>query len=250
MGSILLHEAVRVLSRKRRYPFHPNCSFLMKIIEKDPESAFKANSHGQLALHLVCERSDEYRGHSSSLPVTDLLLDINPTSVDQPDKKGCFPLHCAVRGLAEKYTGVSRRIITPKAAMAKDNDGHTPLHYVAKAAHTRDCDENIEELLRVILNASPGALHVKSNSGDLPIHYAAEAGHLPLFKILAERSSQGLAVRNGAGKLPMDIAAARSFRDYNRLIFYFKRPGPARLHGQNSNSPVGCGFIMRYLTLM
>lgn len=235
-GNILLHEAVHILSRNRS-PFHSNDSLLMTIIEKDPESAFKANNQDQLALHLVCERSDDYRGYNGDSPVIDLLLEINPNSVDQPDKKGRFPLHYAVRRLAEKYTKVSlRRIITPKAATAKDIDGHTPLHYVAKVKQTRRLDESILRLLRGILNASPGALQVKSNSDDLPIHHAAETGHLSVFEVLAERSAQGLVVRNGSGKLPMDIAVESKSADV--MVYLVLHHEESLPHGADLSKPL------------
>jgi len=79
---------------------------------------------------------------------------------------------------------------------AKDNTGHTPLHWAAIEGHV--------DVVRVLLDrgANPNA---KNNTGHTPLHNAAYFGHVEIVKLLLERGANPRIADNG-GHIPLDYA--------------------------------------------
>lgn len=210
-GNLLLHKAIRILRRGNQKTLM-YLIILTEILRKDQDCARMTNGLGQLPLHLMCDH-----GMFKSMEpikykcIIELLLKAYPDSTVASDNKGYVPLHHAVHDLQVKDNvwlkdpEIFKGIITEASSQAQDNEGWTPLHHFATVVPCKDL-VLIGDLLLTAANTA--SLKVTCNRGDLPIHCSARAGSLLLFQRLVKMYPESLEVRNGSGKLPVEVATS------------------------------------------
>jgi ankyrin repeat protein len=87
----------------------------------------------------------------------------------------------------------------PTAASVPDKDGLLPLHNVARYAD--------RQVLEVVFDAFPEAIHHRTNKGNLPLHHACCAdSSMKAINFLIEEYPEALTVYNEDGHLPFHCA--------------------------------------------
>ena len=132
--------------------------FVEQLVELDGAEAFATpNARGELPLHVVVQRSSDYRRPSGSkqqpsevFKLYEWCLTVNADAVSQPDGKGRLPLHlCVARNEGSVVKALLEQF--PDAAKMQDDDGKTPLHYACGAddLHPGQALDTVKALLEV-----------------------------------------------------------------------------------------------------
>jgi len=133
-------------------------------------------------------------------------------NITNSDKDGCAPLHLAV------ITGCKdtvEQLLSDKAdANAKDNNGRTPLHYMAG----NDFEDKYEPAgpggrgvgvdykgITELLLAHNADVNAKDNNGRAPLHSAAEYGNMEVAELLLDHNADMNALDKW-GNTPLHIA--------------------------------------------
>lgn len=122
--------------------------------------------------------------HGFTAGVEIMLERLSPLESDQivnePDGFGCTPLHCAAE-FAYHNRKEMVTLLLERGAIAslntQDNDGLTPLHYLA-----RNGDTEVMEML--LGKGGLVSLNTQDKCGLTPLHYATCGGHIAVIELL------------------------------------------------------------------
>ncbi|TKY59580.1 Ankyrin repeat-containing protein [Spatholobus suberectus] len=181
-----LHEAVR---------YH-HIEVVKTLLEMDPDYSYCANTANETPLYLASERryqqvvaeilnkvkSPAYDGpnNRTALHAAVINKDIEiaryllqnehvKVAVRQADKKGCIPLHYAVKiGNKNMTKLLLESDETNSTAYMQDNEGRTALHIAAYADHC--------SILEMIIKIFPDCSELVDNKGRNALHYAVDGG--------------------------------------------------------------------------
>jgi ankyrin repeat protein len=135
------------------------------------------------------------------------LFDKYPSSVEQPNDDGSYPLHLACRHNCYKdggrYDTVIRKLIEvyPKALQYKDKSGSTPLHVAIDWSCTT-------EIVCELIEQYTPAIRELDNDGNYPLHLACGLSRLchEVVDPLVDAFPLALQQRNKKGQYPLLIA--------------------------------------------
>lgn len=158
-----------------------------------PEALSAACAHG-LPLHLALRRR-------SPLPVVQWLLEQYPDAVATLTPRGDTALHvlCSSKPRVE----VARALLAAQPAAAGERSrGDLPLHAALEAEPEPPLD-----LVRLLLESNPAALHSASADGRLALHIAVEAGmSVPIIQLLLNSFPWAALIQDTRGYLPYHCA--------------------------------------------
>jgi Ankyrin repeats (3 copies) len=140
------------------------------VVERWPESVGQrdGDGDGSLPIHLAVARREV------PLEGVQYLVERDPRSVRQCDRRGFLPLHLAVSH-AEPSIELVRILVDhhPPSVGHADNDGSLPLHLAVSHA------EPSSELVRILVDHHPPSVGHADNDGSLPLHLAASHAKPP-----------------------------------------------------------------------
>lgn len=154
------------------------------------------------ALHKACHNGDindikkVYDEHDP---------DEDPIDVNAAGAQDRRPLHRAAGG---NHVAAVKFLIEEKGATVDqvDKPGRTPFHWAAMGGHV--------DAGGALLDAG-AKIDAATTSGMTAMHAACEAGHTDFVNFLLERAPDKLAlctVKDGAGKVPCDLAVAGKYK--------------------------------------
>jgi len=165
-GSFPIHEAAG------RQSF----LFCKLLIDGYPESVRFATESSMLPIHSACINSD-YNYRTSTVATIQYMLDLYPGSIDAMDNKGQLPIHKAARVKRADLVEILLKHdpqAASKATACRDGDpnsNYLPLHWACGVYKRGDHTE----VLRVLFDAYPEAVHSHNGMGKTPFDLAWEA---------------------------------------------------------------------------
>ncbi|MCC6003775.1 MAG: ankyrin repeat domain-containing protein [Thermofilum sp.] len=132
-------------------------------------------------------------------------------NVNARDERGHTPLHYAAM---EGHAKVAKLLLERGADVnARDDMGWTPLHHAAAGGHA-----NVARLL-----LDHGAdVNARNEDGWTPLHRAAFGGHVDVARLLLERGADP-SIRDEDGRTPLDIARELGSEEVVRVIEEFMK---------------------------
>lgn len=219
-----------------------------KFMATDRRLASAVNDHGETPLHVAAERN---------LPNIIEVLLASGADANARDRLGNTPLHSAISGggvvfaLSSPVSGTLSsgdrpkvdalnqvvRLLLAKGAdvNASDNDGETPLFWVAARGH-----KAVGELL-----LTRGAdVTATDKAGRTPLHQAAENGHNEIVRILLAKGADPNA-RTKIGLTPLHGAVATGEGETLKLLI--SSGGDLHIGDKNQRTPLhwAAAFGMR-----
>lgn len=145
------------------------------LVEKFPSAVRQTNAGYQTPLHLACISSSVHGSFDS-------------------DTMGhaARPVDLAVVALLLEHY--------PTAAQLADGNGWTPLHHVCRSA-----DSSVE-LVRALIQASPGAISATTRQLERPVHVAAEY-NAELVELLVENDINAASATDQCFQMPLHYMA-------------------------------------------
>ena len=252
-----------------------------KIIKKlNAENAKETTSEGNLPLHtLFMNIGCAFLFKTRHLDIVKKLLELHPEGVKHKNENGQLPVHCAILPLTSSYKTHSLQLIEsvkcllgsyPESLSMKDNDGNLyfctgkwyrfkffvkylidnhkewvrmedgngrlPLHHAAIYGYS--------DTIMLCGREFPEATRHKDKEGNLPIHCAesfSDSHGKVLLEALISLDSESVMVKNGAGNLPLHIAARKYHM--NTVEYLLKRyPEAANVRNNKGNLPYQCAI--------
>ena len=176
------------------------------------------SSSGDALLHIAVKQGD--------LEIVEFLLG-NGAKLDEEDYDGCIPLQTA---LENNYLFIADVLVDAAEegdlSYVYDNEGNSPLHYVAstKASEVLDGKEIfLTDIVNKILSKmldSDEEVNATNKNGDTALHFAVKYGTEELVEQLMAVEGVNLNIPNKKGDTPLHEAGARynGHRIYNLLL--------------------------------
>jgi len=182
-GDTTLHLAVAGES-------HENLKITRILVEKCPDLGKENNSSKEYPIYIAAERG--------SLEILQCLLRFRDFPVIGPGGKTA--LHVA---LARRNVEIFRYLVENRRELAaqKDDQGSTPLHYVASCGDL--------EMTRSILNAGSNQqyiAHICDNNGTYPIHVAASQGNVEIIQLILQSRRDSFELVDNSGRNFLHVA--------------------------------------------
>ena len=150
----MLHEAAQG---------EPNVENIQYLLEKDPESASRANDEAKLLFHLACESR-------SNPDAARTLFDACPEAVLLPGALDPGAVRASSGALADFFEAqvrYAREALTFDAMHTLDVDGRLPLHRAL-------CNGAPLGAVRLLLKGNPSVVRVADYNHVFPMHVACE----------------------------------------------------------------------------
>lgn len=153
---------------------------------------------GRTPLHYLADK--KYNSGRSSISITTLLLEKDPSSGYCEDSEGSLPIHIAA---ANGFLRIVCQLIkmSPGCQLSCDASGQTILHVALKMKRYI--------VVRYICwnrSWSKMILNTQDKNGNTVLHLAVQQGSSCTFRILMERKEVFLSFRNRNGHTPLDLA--------------------------------------------
>lgn len=176
------------------------------------------SSSGDALLHIAVKQRD--------LEIVKFLLD-NGAKLDEEDYDGCIPLLTALENnalfIADALVDAAEE---GYYSHVEDNEGNSPLHYVALTKESEVLDGKeifLTDIVNKILNKmldSDEEINATNKKGDTALHFAVKYGTEELVEQLIAVKGVNLNIPNKKGDTPLHEAGARynGYRLYNLLV--------------------------------
>ncbi|KAI9117901.1 hypothetical protein K1719_011043 [Acacia pycnantha] len=210
---------------------HGNNGAVKELVSKDRSTAYMKDNMGRTALHLAA-----LEGNMSAM---EIILKCCPDCCELVDKKGCNALHYTTMDDKSYVISKEEKEIlknTPQLknlCNEKDDDGNTPLHYIARLPKWETCYNHalLEPQVQVIVDTmacnkySQNPLDVAG--ADMTRDSASKVtSHLEVVQVLIEEEpDHSYFGKNDGGETPLYIAVERRYWNVVKTIL------------DNSNSP-------------
>jgi ankyrin repeat protein len=177
-GSLPIHAAVDVAARIPEE--HGGSMEIAKsLAELDPDSLLLPNPDGDLPLHIAIIRNCRHNNGTSTDLACFLLMRF-PQAAGVMRREGNLAIHDAIQ---QRMFGLVREIVrrAPETTRIIGAGGESPLHVAVALPlpKSRSCphirrDYRYAELdlVKLLVERSPGSLWVRDRNGDLPLHVA------------------------------------------------------------------------------
>jgi len=224
-GALVTFKILEELEKRRKginiFPNHPKTSDRYKnvicwmkedgltIREPGPEvlvhlkgSTGTTGVQGSSALFEAIESGDRDK--------VNRILQRNPEAVNEVNRKGDSPLHCAAR---LGYTEIAKELLSYGANInARGHNQWTPLHWTSERGHP--------DTARLLISrgANPNS---RRDDGFTPLHIAAYWGRKKMVQYFLSHGADKN-IRTNRGLTPSRIALIRKHNEVARLIRYSK----------------------------
>ena len=194
------------------------------------------SSSGDTLLHIAVKQGD--------LEIVKFLLG-NGAELDEEDYEGCIPLQIAFEN---DYLFIADALVDAAEegdySYVYDNDGNTPLHYVAstKASEVLDGKEIfLTDIVNKILSKmldSDEEVNATNKYGDTPLHFAVKYGTEELVKQLMAVKGVDINYQNKKGDTPLHEAGER-YNSYSLYTLLLKGGASEKVFNKNGYNPKG-----------
>jgi len=181
---------------------------LQLLLEAHPDSVSETDNAGELPLHIAAS--------NKSPAFCKALVDAYPESVISESYDSSLPFHCACYS-GRPDTAEYLLKLYPESLNARNNLGYLPIHCVANSP-----SDNTAEIIKFLLLHDPECLSKPVVSDDEGSEYMQGNGALPLHvacdnigqfgdmtRRLFDLYPEAILIRNGLGKLPVDVIRKR-----------------------------------------
>ena len=213
--------------------FHDNEDFLDFLFEtvQGVESLNYRDVKNNTPLHIAAHRNN-YKFIEVVANKAKIKPFIQERLQDQ-NARGDTPLHGATHQRKPDAILILTQL-QPKAILIQNNQGLTPVHYMAQ--------ENLTNTIEVILQQPEArdefqeALTKQDNDGYTPLHLAVRSGHTEAIKILANAQPESLTIGECSYKrTPIHLAAMKSDSQYLEAMLTQIKANPALLKAADTD---------------
>lgn len=179
-----------------------DAGILVTLLDAWPESIQMVDYHGFLPLHKALI-ANPVNNQPPNLDNITMIVEAFPDGINKQNKRGQYPLHCAVEA-KRAFSQIVDLLIELGGKFicdVHDKFGHTPLH----KAVTRSGPEALMIVEAMIENAPQTCRH-RDTRGMLPLHWAVSRKE-PLLDMLLELVDTypfAIIQKDNDGKLPVD----------------------------------------------
>jgi len=163
----LAPDAARVKTPNGCLPLHnaayrKNVDILELLVNAYPEGVLEKDRYDRTPLHNAARMAPS--------SIINLMLSTAPYAARMKDCNGCLPLHFASSAVRlQKIEDIELLVNAyPEAILKKNNDGKTPLHYIAENGYIKF---SRLDFVNLFVGACPKAIFATANDGKSPVHF-------------------------------------------------------------------------------
>eukprot|EP00956_Cyclotella_meneghiniana_P011258 scaffold15837_cov49-Cyclotella_meneghiniana.AAC.4 len=144
-----------------------------------------------------------------------LLIDVNPNLVRTANNRGTLPFHIACLGSnVETAKYLYHRYPESINIRPENRRGNYLLHWLglARFHNSSRNEENRIELTQFLLKHDQGEVSSPNVKGELPLHCVCVKSNLEIVKLIFNQYPQAIHIRTNTALTPLDVAARNEMR--------------------------------------